>query len=305
MKVKHVPWAFALLLLFQSTVAEHTRELVLATYAYAKFDRHAALEPLAAHLAEHLNRPVKVQLAKSPSALVEALSAGEIDIAVTNTFTWLAATNIGLPVVGVAVLDVPAERADTYRGALVARLSGGLDSAADVARQASELTIALVVPGSTSGALVQGVQLAAHGLNNWPDEFKAVLYAGTHEAAIEAVRTGTADVAAMADAVWQRTIGESPEQVEDVHRIWRSAPIAVGPVACRVASNIPCADVQALMLSLHVDNHLAFAAIQNAWPETAGAKRFVTVPNESYAELSGGPDAAVSRAFWIRLLGSE
>ena len=57
---------------------------VVATYAYPQRDRAAAIQPLAEYLRERGGHAAEVRVLPSPTALVEALRKGEVDVAVPN-----------------------------------------------------------------------------------------------------------------------------------------------------------------------------------------------------------------------------
>ncbi len=64
---------------------------VVATYAYPQRDRAAAIRPLADYLGQRGDHPVRVAVLPSPTALVDALRRGEVDVAVPNLHGYLQA----------------------------------------------------------------------------------------------------------------------------------------------------------------------------------------------------------------------
>ena len=64
---------------------------VVATYAYPQRDRAAAIRPLADSLGHRGDHPVRVAVLPSPTALVDALRRGEVDVAVPNLHGYLQA----------------------------------------------------------------------------------------------------------------------------------------------------------------------------------------------------------------------
>lgn len=284
-----------------STVAQAQaatpRAAVIATYAYAKYDRAAALQPLADRLAAELGQPVTVRLLESPRALAQALREGTVDVAVTNTFVYLA-VRAQPQLQAVGVFDVPAATLDAYRGVLLARRDGKAADLAALKANAGALRYAQVIPGSTSGGLVQDLFLAAQGLD--PAGFGAVKHAGTHDAALASLGDGSADLAALAETPWQqlRKQGGGTDLVE----LWRSPPIPPGPVVCREDGQLPCARVAALLQSLKADS-AALQGLVNAWSEAAGAKRLVPVQAAPYEALTAGfADPAAGRVALDKLL---
>ncbi|MCQ4164193.1 phosphate/phosphite/phosphonate ABC transporter substrate-binding protein [Tahibacter harae] len=277
--------------------AQTPRTAVVATYAYAKYDRAAALQPLADRLAAELGQPVTVRLLESPRALAQALREGTVDVAVTNTFVYLA-VRAQPRLQAAAVFEVPAATLDAYRGVLLARRDGKAADLAALKRNAGALRYAQVIPGSTSGGLVQDLFLAAQGLDR--AGFGSVKYAGTHDAALASLADGSADLAALADAPWQALHKQGGGT--DLVALWRSPPIPPGPVVCRDDGQLPCARVAALLQSLEADS-AALQGLVKAWSEAAGATRLVPVQAAPYDALTAGfADPAAGRAALEKLL---
>lgn len=262
--------------------------LVLATYAYPKYDRAAALRPLAGHLSARLETPVDVVVHESPQALADAILAGRVDVAVTNTFAFLAVRK-DAAVRAVAAFDVPGTTPAGYRGVLVARRERAPDTATLV-RDAARLRYAQVIPGSTSGGLVQDLHLATLGLS--PSRFAERSDAGTHDAALARLVDGTADVAALAEEPWRALRERSPQVALGLVQLWRSPPIPAGPVVCRRSTRLACEDVERLLLALDDESPAALTSLVAAWSEFAGARRLIGVDLHTFDALGAGSSAA-------------
>ncbi|MBO9661563.1 PhnD/SsuA/transferrin family substrate-binding protein [Dokdonella sp.] len=271
---------------------------VLATYAYPKYDRAAALQPLADVLAARLKTPVTVRLFDSPRALVEAVRSGAADLAVTNTFAGLALLDAA-QAQPLAVFEVPRATAERYRGVLLARVGAGPDDDGALARTAAQWRIAQAVRGSTSGGLVQDLHLAALGRRA---DYAALNYAGTHEGALAALRAGEADVAALAETPWRDALAREPALASQVRELWRSPPIPPGPLVCRDGGRLSCPAARALLLELHREAPAALAALAGAWSEAAGATRLVAVDRAGYLDLAQGFRSAGEREAALRRL---
>ncbi|CAN7535936.1 phosphate/phosphite/phosphonate ABC transporter substrate-binding protein [Phenylobacterium sp. LjRoot164] len=253
--------------------------LKVATYAYPKYDRAVALAPMAERLGAALGRQTQIVLLENPDALAQALRAGEVDVAMTNLASYLAARTEP-NVQAVAVLDVPEATAGLYRGVLVARRDAGLASMADLPAKAARLRYAEVLPGSTSGALVQAAALRETRLG--PSSFTQVDQAGTHEAALAALQAGTADLAAFAEGPWRKLKAEDPRAAEGLVELWRSDPLPPGPVVCVRAATTPCDEIGAVLLS---EAGVA-AELAKGWSETEGAVRLMAYGEAPYARFS-------------------
>ncbi|MCW8139423.1 MAG: PhnD/SsuA/transferrin family substrate-binding protein, partial [Planctomycetota bacterium] len=236
--------------------------LVVGTYAYPGRDRAAAVQPLADYLAARSGRDAVVRLWPSPSALVEALAAGDADVIVPNLHGYLQgrAQAVTLP-----VPDVPPAQAARYRSVIVARGAAGFEDLA--AGGAATRRLCLVGKDSATGGFVPLARLRQSGLP--PTAFAAVVYAGSHEAVLAALRAGEADVAALAVDVYDAA------PVEGVRELWRSPPLPPGPLLCREAGTVPCAEIAGWLLDAHATHPAVMAALRAGWPEFGDAMRFV------------------------------
>jgi phosphate/phosphite/phosphonate ABC transporter binding protein len=269
----------ALLLAAQLTAAAPP-PLKVATYAYPKYDRAAALAPMAQQLGQALGRETQVVLLATPDALAASIAAGEVDVAMTNLAAYLAVQS-DPKVQAVAVLDVPPATAGLYRGVLVARRGAGVAAMSDLPQKAASLRYAEVLPGSTSGALVQAAALRQAGLS--PGRFKDVRQAGTHEAALAALQAGDADLAAFAEEPWRKLKAENPQAAAGLVELWRSDPLPAGPVVCVRAATTPCDEIAAVLLG---DAGATAADLAKGWSETEGAVRFKGYDEWPYTAFS-------------------
>lgn len=252
------------------------RPWVIATYAYPQRDRVAAIQPLADYLGLRARHPVQVRLFDSPTALVDALRRGEVDVAVPNLHGYLQARRASEPLTTLPVPQVPALQADRYRAVLVGRQ--GLEAPGELERQARTLRLALVGRDSASGGFVPVRELRRRGLEP-TTAFAHLVYAGSHAAALEAVASGRADVAALAADVYDAS------RPTGVVEVWRSQPIPPGPLLCRPAADVPCQQFTAWLLEAHDEAPAVMAALRAGWPEFGDAQRF-TVPERPLLDAS-------------------
>jgi len=243
---------------------------VAATYAYPQRDRGAAIQPLADYLQQRGKRATEVRLLPSPTALIEALRKGEVDIAVPNLHGYLQSRQWREDIVALPVPDVPPAQADRYRAVLVAR--AGIDTTAHLQRDAAQLRLALVGKDSASGGFVPVRQLRVLGLQP-ATSFAGVSYAGSHAAALQALVSGQADVAALAADVFDAA------RPQDVVELWRSDPIPPGPLLCRPAPDVPCELIAGWLLEAHAEAPAVMAALRAGWPEFGDAAAFAPVPS--------------------------
>lgn len=273
--------AFFLTLFLAGAAAAH-EPLVLGSYAYPTLDRERALTPLALFIETTFDQPAEIKLYSDPDAIAAALSTGEVDVAVLNLGAWLRAVSVP-DVQPLAVLALAPEVAESYRAVLLARPQTGVSTLEQVASASSGLRLAAVLPGSTSGGLVQRAALTDAG--GAALDWGSIVYAGSHEAALAMLVRGEADLAAIAEAPWRTWQLANPDPAQHPKQIWRSAPLPAGPVVCRQSARIACSTLAAAIVS---DNALARSAAQSlatGWPELAGADRFFAYDAAPYAGL--------------------
>ncbi|MDZ3832311.1 MAG: PhnD/SsuA/transferrin family substrate-binding protein [Sphingopyxis sp.] len=254
------------------------RPLVVATYAYPDFDRGAALSPLATLVERAAGRPARIALFDTPDALSEAVCAGQVDIAMTNLGSYVTMRDCD-GVDPVAVLDTPPAVLDRYRGVLLARSDAGVTSLAELPARQSALHYSEVLPGSTSGALVQAAQLRILGMV--PSGFAARRQAGTHDKALDDLLSGRASIAALAENPWRELQAADPARAATLHLLWRSAPLPPGPVVCRNSGTLSCVGIRNALLS-GTGAEIA-RSLAEGWTETKGAARFRPYDESAYA----------------------
>ena len=253
---------------------------VVATYAYPERDRLAAIQPLADYLAKRGRQPVQVKLFPSPTALVQAMRDGQVDIAVPNLHGYLQARRDIAQVTTLPVPQVPALQADRYRAVVVAR---DVASFNDMKAKAGSLRLALVGRDSASGGFVPVQYLRSQALDP-AKAFASVVYSGSHAAALQAVVAGRADVAALAGDVYDAS------RPDGIHELWRSDPIPPGPMLCRATTDVPCQAMAAWLLEAHREDPAVIAALRVGWPEFGDATVFVPADTARLSDVALAED---------------
>ncbi|WP_298672882.1 phosphate/phosphite/phosphonate ABC transporter substrate-binding protein [uncultured Sphingomonas sp.] len=260
--------------------------LHVATYAYPAYDRTQALAPLAQLVERVTGQAADITLYPSPEALAAAVREGHVDVAVTNLAAFIEASRTRA-VRAIAVPDVPAATLDRYRGVLLARRETGARTPADLRDRVTTLRYAEVLPGSTSGALVQAAALRHAGIDR--AAFRSIEQAGTHDAALARLLTGESDVAALAETPWRTLRAEKADQAARVVELWRSEPLPPGPVLCVRSPRISCNRVAAALVRYNAESRDVAIALSKGWSETAGTTRFLPVNQRTYAPFISPP----------------
>lgn len=241
----------------------------IGTYSYPRYDRRVALEPLAAMIARVSGRSTQIILLDTPDALADAVCKGDVDVAMTNLGAFVKIRECP-NIKAIAVLDTPSAILDTYRGVLISRRDVAVTTLDELAVRAGGLHYSEVLPGSTSGALVQRGVLRS--VKTKPSSFLSVRQAGTHDAALDNLLTGRSDVAALAEEPWQNLLTKYPALAAQLNLLWRSDPLPVGPVVCKDSFRASCRAIRSALLG--PAGGVVAGALSNGWKETEGAIRF-------------------------------
>lgn len=264
-------------ILAATAMSAETSALRVGTYSYPRYDRIEALQPLADLVEHETGRRVDIVLLSTPSLLSKAVCEGEVDVAMMNlaAFVQVRECPDAQPI---AVLDTPATVLEKYRGVLVTRRDRRLAKFSALKKRAASLRYSEVLPGSTSGALVQANALRALGLT--PSSFKEVRQSGIHEMALDDVLEGRSDVAAMAEEPWNKLQTDRPMQAAKLRILWRSAPLPPGPLVCRNSEALRCEALASVLVSPAGIN--AATKLSGGWAETEGATRFLKYDEADY-----------------------
>jgi phosphonate transport system substrate-binding protein len=186
--------------------------------------------PFVAYLSRELGVKTTLRLVNDYAAIIEGHRSGNIHIALHGGSSYVRAHTVTAGGVEPFVTNVSADGSTGYYA--VAYVRSG-----DAARSIQELkgrVLGLVDPNSTSGNNVPRFALNKAGID--PETFfSKVIYAGTHENAVLALRQGTVDVAynwwnSETDSNLARMAAKGMVKVDEFRIIDRSAKIPGGPV---------------------------------------------------------------------------
>ncbi len=154
-----------------------------------------AFEPIAAAASEALGVPVRFLVSKSYAELIERTAAGEVDIVQLSPLSYVLARSRvpGLQLIASSL----SFGTDAYSAFLVVRGDSEIHDLQDLhperRRRGWKPRLALVDERSGSGFLLPFAALLDHDID--PQRDLDVVFTGSHEAAVEAVLAGDADMA--------------------------------------------------------------------------------------------------------------
>ena len=180
---------------------------------------------LTRYLEQQLGIKVKLQVAGDYSGVITAMQHKHVDVAYYGPKSYCeAAKRAGAEAIAV---EVGQDGTPGYYGYIITKKGSGLKDLKSLKGK----TWAFTDPQSTSGTLVPTVYFSEIGIN--PQKyFSKVIYSGSHEASILAVKSGKVDGASTNNLDYNRGLGKH-WQDSDFNIIWKSKLIPGSPIAVR------------------------------------------------------------------------
>lgn len=185
-----------------------------------------AFEPMGKELGKALGCPVKVLISQSYTAEIEAMRAGKLDMGHFGPLAYLLADELA-GVDAVATYADARGRPSTYTASIVTKRDSGIASLADLKGK----SLAYSDSSSTSGYLYPAHALEGAGLD--PQRDVEAVFAGSHPAALEAVRNDKVDAAELNSTTARVAEGERSYDPGEYRAVWTSDPIPVDPIVVR------------------------------------------------------------------------
>ena len=268
--------------------AKPKKRLVVATHSILDNNRLANIQPLAWQLARAAKTKLRLDTYRTVPQLVEALRAGEVDVAFLDPFGYLLlATDPRPKVEPLAVLQTSKELPDFYSTYLIASKASGVESLEDLQQRFTSLSMVFSNPRSVTGNLVPRLFLSSLGLGHPEEQFKETTYATSHAEALQEVRKGVTDIAAIGAGELEKRLETGDIKPEEVTVLWKSEEIPLGPVVCR--SSLPEKTkrrLQKVLLRAQKRNPEALAQFKKAWPGAWEAEGFVEIPAGHYRSIA-------------------
>jgi phosphonate transport system substrate-binding protein len=182
---------------------------------------------LVQHLQKELEVPITTQVASDYAGVITAMQFKHIDLAYFGPKSYVeAADRAGAEAL---VMEVSEDGSKGYHGVIITKKDSPIKSMED----AKGKVWAFTDPNSTSGTLVPTVYFVKE-MKIDPDKyFSKVIYSGSHEASILAIKGGKIDIASTNDLDLARGNGKGWETEKDFQILWTSPLIPGSPMACR------------------------------------------------------------------------
>jgi phosphonate transport system substrate-binding protein len=167
------------------------------------FEQADRFRLLAEFLSERVGVEIELSMLSRYGNIVERIIGKEVDAAFLGSFTGaLASAQLGMePVARPINLD----GTSTYWGYLFVRRDSGIETV----DQMRGRRLALVEKATTAGYVFPVAFFRDHGVEDLDRFFSEVQFWGSHDAAINAVLDGRADIGAAKNTIWEHLAGES------------------------------------------------------------------------------------------------
>ena len=181
------------------------------------FEQVERFTPLAEYLSSQVGVEIRLSMLSRYGNIVERIQSKEVDAAFLGSFTGaLASAQLGMEPVA---RPINPDGSSTYWGYLFVRADSGIESV----QQMRGLRLALVERATTAGYVFPVAHFRRQGVQSLEDHFGDVQFWGSHDASIQAVLDGRADVGAAKNTIWDHMVVENP-QMEAELKIVATSP---------------------------------------------------------------------------------
>ncbi len=240
--------------------------------------QYEEFEPLRQELQRVLEIPVRTVAVHSYQAVIEGLLSGAVDLAELGPASYIQAKARDPDVQVLAAYSFKGgaftPEGGYYNSLLLVKEGAGFESIHDLKGR----SVALTDPGSTSGALIPMTEFKRETGVVLADYVRRLVYAGSHDRAVEELLAGTVDAAFVSSRRVDDYIGRGESTSDALHELWRSRPIHYDPFT--VSSHL-CPDIQARIHQVL----LTPSPARQALLETKGAVGMLSVSDEDYRWL--------------------
>lgn len=182
---------------------------------------------LVKHLEKTLGVAVELQTSTDYAGVITAMQFKHVDIAYFGPKSYVEAS--ARANADCFVVEIALDGSRGYHGVIIARKGSKIRSVQD----AKGKSWAFTDPNSTSGTLVPTIHLVKDLKIDPAKHFSNVIYSGSHEASMLAIKGGKVDIASTNDLDMARGEGKMWSKDKDFQILWTSPLIPGSPMAYR------------------------------------------------------------------------
>jgi len=211
--------AFILFLPFSSADSQQKEILIGLIPEMNVFKQMERFQPLAEYLSEKTGVRVKITILSRYGNIVNRFATDEMDGAFFGSFTGALA----IEKLGVEPLARPVnlDGSTTYHGYIFVRKDSGIRSVGDMRSK----KMAFVEKATTAGYIFPVAYLRQNGVTDIDSFFEEYYFSGSHDAAIESVLDGRADIGAAKHSIYDRVRKINPRVNKELTILAESAKV--------------------------------------------------------------------------------
>ena len=172
------------------------------------------------YLEKELGLPVEFIYTTDYTSLIEGIQRKKLHIAQLSPFAYVLATRKKclVPLVTIGLDNQPS----TYHSCIISSSKSTIKTMEDLRKQVHTLSLCFADPASASGHLIPRAYLKSIGLE--PDSnFKQVVFAGSHAAAVMSVVSGKIDIGCTTnDLMLNKLVEQGAIKKDDYNILWIS-----------------------------------------------------------------------------------
>lgn len=174
------------------------------------FKQKQRFQPLADYLTEKLGVTVELTMLSRYGNIVQRLRDAHVDAAFLGSFTG----TLAISQLGVEPLARPINLngTSTYHGHIFVRKDSGIKTIADMKGK----TMAFVERATTAGFIFPLAYFKRQGVDDYSQYFKEYFFAGSHDATVDAVIKGEADIGAAKNTIFDFYMETNPQAKNEI-----------------------------------------------------------------------------------------
>lgn len=240
--------------------------------------------------------------------LVGMLKEGKVDVAIMNTFGYILAqeTNNVEPLLMIGDKN---QKPITYQSCIIVNPDslGQMKNIEDIRRLSHHIDFMFVNSGSTSGHLVPRLYMAKEKINPAEMFFNNIVFGGTHQKTVLAIKEGKALAGACSYDELQEMIQAKAVEKDDVRIIWISEPIYNSPVIVKkdLPNELKYAIKQAF-IQLPTKNAQLQDEVKQLWHNTASKNcTYVETDDKMYDSVRKMASAVDNLSLFVKAYANQ
>nr|MBF0221723.1 phosphate/phosphite/phosphonate ABC transporter substrate-binding protein [Desulfobulbaceae bacterium] len=174
------------------------------------FKQQQRFQPLADYLSEKIGVKVELSMLSRYGNIVQRLKEAKVDAAFLGSFTGaLAISQLGVEPL---VRPINLNGTSTYHGHIFVRKDSGIQTFEEMRGK----TMVFVERATTAGYIFPLAYIKRHGVTDYTTFFNEYFFSGSHDAAVDAVFKGQADIGAAKNTIFDFYMEKNPKAKDEI-----------------------------------------------------------------------------------------